>query len=138
MSLPIWRATPYCHANVAQLWSSLSKTGGVASLWRYGVCLSRAEGHPAVTDPRFPPTPFPPNKRIPRVRTKLALTVKRAVFLVRLKSWGWGSFPPLSIKVLETEGQLQAQKEKSFIRLKRDQKLGSSLPLTGVSQTRRA
>ena len=65
MSLAIWRATPYCHANVAQLWSSLSKTRGVASLWRYGVCLPRAEGHPAVTDPRFPPTPFPPNKRIP-------------------------------------------------------------------------
>ena len=30
------------------------------------------------------------------VRTKLAL-VKRAVFLVRLKSWGWGSFPPFQI-----------------------------------------
>ena len=42
MSLAIWRATPYCHTNVAQLWSSLSKTRGVASLWRCGVCLSRA------------------------------------------------------------------------------------------------
>ena len=62
MSLATWRATPYCHAHVAQLWSSLSKTRGVASLWRCAVCLSRAEGHPAVTDPRFPPTPSPPNK----------------------------------------------------------------------------
>ena len=39
MSFAICRATPYCHANVAQLRSSLSKTRGVASLWRYGVCL---------------------------------------------------------------------------------------------------
>ena len=71
MSLAIWRATPYCHANVAQLRPSLSKTRGVASRWRYGVCLSRAEGHPAVTDPRFPPTPFPPNKRIPNCAIKI-------------------------------------------------------------------
>ena len=33
MSLAIWGATPYCRANVAQLWSTLSKTRGVASLW---------------------------------------------------------------------------------------------------------
>ena len=68
-----------CHANVAQLWSSLSKTRGVASLWRYGVCLSRAEGHPAVTDPRFPPTPFPPNKRIPMVWLLLDSDEQRVV-----------------------------------------------------------
>ena len=43
----------------------LEQDKDVASLWQYGVCLSRAEGHPAVTDPRFPPTPFPANKRIP-------------------------------------------------------------------------
>ena len=66
MSLAIWGATPYCHAKVEQLWSSLSKTRGVASPWRYGVCLSRAEGHPVVTDLRFPPHPVPPNKRIPK------------------------------------------------------------------------
>ena len=76
MSLGIWRVTPYCHANVAQLWSSLSKTRDVASLWRYGVCLSRAEGHPAVTDPRFPPTPFPPNKGIPILPSRSCRSLK--------------------------------------------------------------
>ena len=45
------------------LWSCLIKTRGVASLWRYGVCLSHAEGHPAVTDPRFPP---PPQQKNPK------------------------------------------------------------------------
>ena len=64
-SLAIWRATPYCHANVVQLWSSLSKTRDVASLWWYGASLSRAGGHPASQIPGSPPTPFPPNKRIP-------------------------------------------------------------------------
>ena len=44
---------------VVQLWCSLSKTRGVASLFRYGVCLSRAKGHQAVTDTRVPPTAFP-------------------------------------------------------------------------------
>ena len=44
----------------ASLWSSLSKTRGVAFFWRHGVCVSRAEGHQAVTDPRVPPaTPLP-------------------------------------------------------------------------------
>ena len=31
----ICRATPYCHENVAQLSSSLSKARGVATLWRH-------------------------------------------------------------------------------------------------------
>ena len=66
MSLAICGATRYRHTNVAQLWSSLSKTRGVASLWRYGVCLSRAEGHPGVTDPRFPPHPVPPQQKNPK------------------------------------------------------------------------
>ena len=63
ISLAIWRATPYCHANVAQLCSSLIKTRDVASLWRYGVCLSLAEGHPAATEPQLPPPPFPPQQK---------------------------------------------------------------------------
>ena len=29
-------------------------------------------------------------------KDKICPLVKRAVFLLRLKSWGWGSFPPLS------------------------------------------
>ena len=41
MSFGICRASPYCHANVAQPWSSLRKTRGVAFLWGYGACLSR-------------------------------------------------------------------------------------------------
>ena len=55
----ICRASPYCHANVAQLWSSLNKTRGVTLLWRYSACLSRTEGHQAVTDPFAPPHPVP-------------------------------------------------------------------------------
>ena len=46
--------SPCCHANVAQLCSSLNKTRGVALLWRCGACLSRTEGHQAVTEPRCP------------------------------------------------------------------------------------
>ena len=37
MSFAICGASPYCQAHVAQLWSSLSKTRGVAFLWRHGV-----------------------------------------------------------------------------------------------------
>ena len=55
----IGRASLYCHANVAQLWSSLSETSGVAFLWQYVACLSRAKVHQAVTDPRFPPILLP-------------------------------------------------------------------------------
>ena len=43
MSLAICIASPYCQANVAQLWFSLSKARGVAFHWQYGVCLLRAE-----------------------------------------------------------------------------------------------
>ena len=56
MSFAICRATPYCHANAAQLWSSLSKTRGVASLWRHGACLSHAKG------PICHRSPAPPSK----------------------------------------------------------------------------
>ena len=49
MLLAVCRATPYCRANVAQLRSSLSETRDVASLWRYGVCLSHAKRHWTVT-----------------------------------------------------------------------------------------
>ena len=38
---------------------------GVASLWRYAVCLSHAEGHPAVTDPRSPPPLDGKNRQSP-------------------------------------------------------------------------
>ena len=55
MLFAICGATLYCHANMAQLWSSLSKTRGVASLRRYGVHLSRAKAHQVVTDLRVPP-----------------------------------------------------------------------------------
>ena len=44
MSVAICRVTLYCHANAAQLWFSLNKTGSVTSLWWYGACLSRTEG----------------------------------------------------------------------------------------------
>ena len=63
MAFAICAVSPYCTANVAQLWSSLSKTSVVTFLWRYGVCLS-PEGHQAVTDPRMTPTPFPPIKEV--------------------------------------------------------------------------
>ena len=60
------RATPYCHAHVARPWSSLSKTWGVTSLWRYGVCLSLAKGRRAVTNPRVPPHPVPTHQEYPK------------------------------------------------------------------------
>ena len=71
MLLAICRATPYCHANVAQLRSSLSKTrGGVASLEAW--CLSiPCQGNRAVTDPRATPTPFPPIKSSPNMSIPL-------------------------------------------------------------------
>ena len=61
-------------------WSSLSKMRGVASLWQYGMCLSRAKGQRAVTDPRVPPIRFPPPiKSTPRLwmqLLRLCLVVK--------------------------------------------------------------
>ena len=50
-------ASPYCQAYIAQLWSSLSKTRGVAFLWRCSVCLS------AVTNPYLTPTLSPSSKQ---------------------------------------------------------------------------
>ena len=38
------RVSPYCHANVVQLWSSLSETRGITFPWRYGACLPPYEG----------------------------------------------------------------------------------------------
>ena len=65
VSLAICGASLYCHANVAQLWSSLNKTRGVAFLWRYSVCLSCTEGHQAVTDPG-PTQSRSPNQLLPK------------------------------------------------------------------------
>ena len=63
MSLAICRASPSRQVNVAQLWSSLSKRRCVAFIWWYGVCLSRAGGHQAVTAPATPFTPIKVSQR---------------------------------------------------------------------------
>ena len=74
MSFPICRATLYCHANVAQRWSSLSKTRGVASLWRYGVCLSRAKGHRlSQISGSPPPRSPPPHQKHPNIGSTIII-----------------------------------------------------------------
>ena len=76
MSLATCGASPYCHANVAQLWSSLSRTRGFTILWRYGVCRSCAKEHQAVTDPRVSTTPSRPfHQKRPDVH-EIVLSIK--------------------------------------------------------------
>ena len=72
MQLAIYRATRYCHANVA--------TKLALPRARQGV------GHRAVTDPRVPPTPFPthqkywdPADQLQESKTALPRKVKKRV-----------------------------------------------------------
>ena len=102
MSFAICRATPCCHANVAQLWSSLSKTRGVVSLavWCLSVPYQRAlEYHRSLG----PPTPFSPPPKASQFWSPQRLFCLQGARCKKLRQARFG-LGRASIRVLELEG----------------------------------